>query len=190
MTDEEIVNLFWERDEGAIGFVQEKYKKLCMHLAKNITHNVQDAEECVNDSYFSLWNAIPPNRPIPLLPYLCRIVRNHALKCYDYNHAKKRNVDLEEVFWEFNEIIGTDKEPTAKESVEGTIQYRELVQEINQYLGMVKAQKRQIFLARYFFAATVKEIAEAYEMSEVTVKVTLFRMRNALQTRLQKEGYV
>lgn len=80
--DEKIVELFFERSEQAIQELGNKYGKVCRKLSYNIVNNMQDAEECVNDAYLGAWNAIPPEKPDPLLTYLCKIVRNISLKMY------------------------------------------------------------------------------------------------------------
>ena len=78
--DEKIVELFFERSEQAIQELGNKYGKVCRKLSYNIVNNMQDAEECVNDAYLGAWNAIPPEKPDPLLTYLCKIVRNDKLR--------------------------------------------------------------------------------------------------------------
>ncbi|NLE14203.1 MAG: hypothetical protein GX628_11070 [Clostridiales bacterium] len=91
MDDSKIIELFFERSEQAIIELSKKYGSICDRVAYNILNNRSDAEECVNDAYLAVWNAIPPQRPDPLLSYVCRIVRNLALKKYHANTALKRN---------------------------------------------------------------------------------------------------
>ena len=95
MDDREIIALFYERSEQAIGEVSKKYGDLCFKIAINILNDAQDAEECVNDAYLGAWNSIPPQNPAPLRSYLCRIVRNLALKKLRTNTALKRGSQLE-----------------------------------------------------------------------------------------------
>ena len=91
MEDSKIVELFYERSEQAIIELSRKYEKLCKKIAKNILGNNLDAEECVNDAYLGVWNTIPPQNPNPLITYVCKIVRNTAVKKYHNNTAIKRN---------------------------------------------------------------------------------------------------
>ena len=101
MDDEKIIELFFERSEKGIGELDHKYEKICHTLSYNIVNNRQDAEECVNDAYLGAWNAIPPARPNPLLPYIVKIVRNISLKIYWRKEAGKRSgrytIALEEI---------------------------------------------------------------------------------------------
>ena len=95
MDDKMIVELFWNRTEKAIEETDIKYGKLCRCIATNILENDQDSEECINDTYLAAWNSMPDNRPKSLCSYICKITRNLALKKYEYNHAQKRNSNLE-----------------------------------------------------------------------------------------------
>ena len=101
LEDSKIIGLFYERSEQAITELSQKYGAVCTKVADNILNNKRDAEECVNDAYLGAWNSIPPQNPNPLLSYVCRIVRNLAIKKYHANTAKKRNsiydVALEEL---------------------------------------------------------------------------------------------
>ena len=91
MDDSKIIELFYERSEQAIIELSHKYGTVCTKVANNILNDVRDTEECVNDAYLGAWNTIPPQNPNPLLSYVCRIVRNLAIKRYHSNTAKKRN---------------------------------------------------------------------------------------------------
>ena len=91
MDDSKIIDLFYERSEQAIIELSQKYGTVCTKVANNILNDVRDTEECVNDAYLGAWNTIPPQNPNPLLSYVCRIVRNLAIKRYHSNTAKKRN---------------------------------------------------------------------------------------------------
>ena len=80
--------------ETAISETDNKYGRLCRSLAFAILKNCEDMEECLNDTYLSVWNDIPPTRPNNFMAYICKIVRNLSLKRVDYNKAMKRNEDL------------------------------------------------------------------------------------------------
>lgn len=184
MKEEEIIEMFWQRKEEAVRVLQTHYGRLCYQIAYNILKNREDAEECENDSYLHMWNSIPPKRPLPILPYLCRIVRNLALNRYEYNHALKRSGEPEGVFEELEETVAS------LERVEDALWRKELIKEINHFLEGRKVQQRRIFLARYYFAASIGEIADKYGMSESKVKSMLFRMRKDLKAQLERGGYL
>lgn len=62
MKDEEIIGLFFGREEKAISETDKKYGPLCRKLAFEILGSNEDAEEAVNSAYMNLWEAIPPKR--------------------------------------------------------------------------------------------------------------------------------
>ena len=63
MDDIKIIDLFFARSELAIEALDGKYGAICHNLSRSILKDQQDAEECVNDAYLGVWNAIPPHRP-------------------------------------------------------------------------------------------------------------------------------
>ena len=154
-----------------------KYGKACSRLSYNIVNNTQDAEECVNDAYLGAWNAIPPARPNPLLSYILKIVRNISLNSYWKKMAAKRGgqytVALEEI-----EACIADKE----------IEVKELAQIIEQFLDTLTSKNRVIFMRRYWFADSLRDIAELVGLSEKNVSVRLTRMRKNLKEYLLERG--
>lgn len=78
MTDEEIIHLFFERSEQAITELSKEHGRAAARVARNILGSERDAEECLNDTYLAVWNAIPPQKPDPLRTFVCKIARNLA----------------------------------------------------------------------------------------------------------------
>lgn len=184
MDDKAIVQMYWDRDENAISVTSEKYGSYCLSIAKNILYNLEDAEECVNDAYMSTWNSIPTNRPSVLSTYLGKIVRNLSFNLYKKNKAWKRgsgNIDL--VLDELSELI-TDSSKTEDE-----LDCKLLSVAINSFLSGLPAEKRKIFVCRYWYADSVKDIAKRLEMTENSVSVTLSRLRTSLHNYLLERGF-
>lgn len=181
MEDILIINLFWERSEKAIKEVQKKYGKYCSTIAYNILNSFEDAEECTNDAYFKVWNTVPPNRPNKLKAYIGKITRNLALDRYDKNKAKKRcNGKAEIVFDEFKECIPDKKEDLLSEL--------ELKQNIEKFLITLEPRTRNIFLQRYWYFYTIKDIARINNATESNIKMILLRTRNHMRLFLEREG--
>ena len=67
-SDEEIVELYFARNEQAIAETDKKYGKVCMQVSMNIVESRPDAEECVSDGYLKTWHSIPPPAPPPSAP--------------------------------------------------------------------------------------------------------------------------
>ena len=183
MEDQLIIKLFFERSEDAISELDMKYGKMCNRLANKFLHNEQDVEECISDAYFALWNTIPPQSPNPLSAYLCRIVKNIALKKYRSNTAQKRNNCYDVILEEVDEFLAVN------ETVESEIIAREISAQINAFLGKIKDRDRIIFVQRYWFCYSVEEIAEAVGVSKNYVTVHLHRIREKIRNYLKSEGF-
>ncbi len=175
MDDSAIIELFYARSEQAICELDQKYGRVCRKLSYNILNNLQDAEECVNDTYLGAWNAIPPARPNPLLSYLCRIVRNLSLMRYHANTAAKRNGNYDVVLEELENCLAS------MDSVEADMEEKELIRRIEDFLETLSVENRVIFMRRYWFSDSYAEIAQRTGLSEKNVSVRLTRLRKQLR---------
>ncbi len=182
MKDHEIINLYWKRDESAITASSEKYGNYCHSISYNILHIEEDAEECVNDTWLGAWKAMPPHRPERLSTFLGKITRNLSLDRFKKYTAEKRGLGQAElVLSELEECISD------KTSVEQIFDKKILIESINNFLYAQPEQKRNIFIRRYWYLFSIKDIAKAYDMSESKIASLLFRMRNDLKVHLEKE---
>lgn len=183
MTDFEIVALYWKRSEEAVTQTMEKYGRYLHQLAMNILHIYEEAEECVNETYLSAWNQMPSDRPEHLLPYLGRIARCLAFNRYDYLTAGKRNMDMTMTLTELEDCL------SSPESVEQQTDTTELAATISEFLRKQSAQDRQLFVRRYWYSDSIKELAKKYGVRESKIKSQLFRIRKRLKDDLEKEGF-
>ena len=184
MTDEEIIDLFFQRSEDALKQTDRKYRNLCYKIAWNILQNHQDGEECVNDSYLSLWNQIPPQRPDSLKIYLCRIVRNLSLKKYRDGHAGKRWAEGTLSIYELEDCI------PAETQVLEEVEKRELIQVIERFLDSLGKDKRIMFVKRYWFCESIRDIAGEFGITERNASVKLGRIRTKIKHYLEREGWI
>ncbi|MCH5323911.1 MAG: sigma-70 family RNA polymerase sigma factor [Eubacterium sp.] len=181
MEDSQIVELYWERSESAIAETKQKYEHYCHYIAYNILKSDMDAEECVNDTYVKAWNSIPPNRPNRLSAYLGKITRNIALDRYEKNKAQKRGGgEMSVVLDELQECI-----PSSNNSISDTYILKDA---INRFLVSLSPDKRKIFMRRYWYLSSIKEISQEYGISQSKAKMTLLRVRNDFKAFLEKEG--
>ena len=180
--DEKIIEMFFERDQQAIRELNRKYGKICHDLSYNIVNSRQDAEECVNDAYLGVWNAIPPAHPNPLISYIVKIVRNISLKTYWKKEAAKRGSIYTIAMQEIETCIADPK------TVEDEIETRELARIIEDFLNTLTVENRVIFMRRYWFADSYKDIAEFVGLSEKTISVRLTRIREKLKQYLIERG--
>lgn len=182
MQDEHIIGLYFERDENAIKETEKKYGRYCHTIAYGILHDDGETEECVNDTYYRAWSSIPPTRPTKLSAYLGRITRHLALNRYQKMSAKKRGGSaVAAVLDELTECIPYS---TAADITQEFV----ITQTLNSFLAELPEQNRKIFVRRYWYMSTVKEIADEYGMGESKVKMILLRSRNELKKLLEEEG--
>ena len=82
MTDEKIIQLYFNRNEKAIEETAIKYSSYCYKIANNILRNRKDSEECLNDTWMQTWDSIPPTHPVHFNLFLAKIVRNLSFNKY------------------------------------------------------------------------------------------------------------
>ena len=184
MEDEAIVALFWQRDERAVAAAADKYGAYCSAIARNILGSPEEAEECVNDTYLSAWNAMPPHRPARLATFLGKLTRNLAINRYKHLRADRRGGgNGAAVLEELEEVVSGGEDASA------ALDARELTAAIHEFLGALPAKKRGIFLCRYWYADPVAQIARRYGMKEGAVTVLLGRLRRQLKDFLTERGF-
>ncbi len=182
--DARIIRLFWDRSETALTELSRAYQPYCMYIANHVLHDLRDAEECVNDAYHKLWNLIPPNHPRSLSAFLGKLVRDIAIDRLRMNLADKRGAaETVSILGEFGELVG---ETDFACGMDDKILLKDL---INRFLAGLPKEKRVIFLRRYWYMSSIREIAHDLGLSESNVKVTLLRVRKELKDILQKEGF-
>ena len=182
MDDEKIIELFLKRSEEGIWELSEKYGYICKRVAKNILKNNADAEECVNDAYLGVWNTIPPQRPKPLLTYVCKIVRNLSIKKYHKNTAKKRNSFYDVALDELQECIPNSF------TLEDELDAKELSALLDTFLEKLDEINRVMFVRRYWYSDSISDIAQLLDMNNHTITVRLSRTREKLRQYLIEKG--
>ncbi len=185
MEDIRILDLFRQRDTAAIEETDIKYGTVCRRISLDIVKSWEDAEECVDDSYMSLWNSIPPQRPDSLAAYLFRIVRNHSFNRIKEKLAQKRGGgETELILDELEGCLASDF------SVEKAYEAKELAEQINRFLYSLSRDDRVIFTGRYWLMLQTAEIAKRYGFSESKVRTSLHRSRKKLHKHLLKEELI
>ena len=176
MDDQDIINLFFVRDQEGLRLMADKYRGALMALARRILRDEGDAEEAVSDTWLAAWNAIPPARPEHLYAYLAKICRFSAFGLLDKAHAQKRTATVVSLSAELEGCLPVDFPDS-----------RDLSEVLNDFLTGLPDEKRRIFLRRYWFGDELRDISRRYGISESKVKVTLFRLRSQLKAHLEKE---
>lgn len=184
MQDEQIVELYWQRDERAIKETDMKYRNFLLSVAHCIVYDACDVEECLNDTYIGAWNAIPPAKPAMLKAFLATIMRRTAIDCYKARKRGKRTLsELTVSLSELEEFV-IDSEDT-----EERIDAKELGRAISDFLRVLPERQMYIFMSRYYFARPIREIAKLLGCSESTVNKEIAAIKCALKEKLEKEGF-
>ncbi len=182
LNDSKIIELFYARSEQAIIELSQKYGAICTKVAGNILNDRRDTEECVNDAYLGVWNTVPPQKPDPLPSYLCRIVRNLAIKKYHTNTAAKRNSMYDVALDELENCF------PASNAVEDTFQAVETARMIDAFLETLDKKRRILFVRRYWYSDSITDIAHLFQISNHAVSVRLARIRAKLKKYLIEKG--
>lgn len=178
-SDEAIIALYNKRDEQAIYLTHRQYGGLCTRIAQNILGNPADAEECVNDVYLKVWNAIPPAAPASLSAFITRITRNLALDRFRAKGRQKRCEGFTVMLSELGDCIPAPEEGDTTE----------LLNHIKAFLAGLEDTDRKLFVGRYFHAYEVQRMAEGYGLTPNAVSVRLHKTREKLRVYLQERGY-
>ena len=180
ISDEQIIALYWSRDENAIEETDRKYKNYLFSIAYNIVHARRDCEECLNDTYLAAWNAIPPSRPNVLKAFLTTIVRRIAINRY---HSNLRQSEMTVSLSELGGILSEDA------GAECQFDARELGRVISDFVRSLPQRRRFIFMSRYYAAEPIDTIAKDLCLSRSMVNKELAAIRKALKAKLESEGY-
>ena len=180
MDDNRIIELYFARDERAIEQTSDKYGKLLHYISYRILHSLSDTEECVNDTYMKAWNTMPPERPRYLSAFLAKITRNLSINRYTQNKSRSKWMTSDAVFEEMEDCIPDTAAPINEEVA--------IKDALNSFLESLSETSRRIFLKRYFYMMSVKEISLDMKTSVSNVKVSLMRTREKLRDHLEKAG--
>lgn len=182
MEDKQIIELYFQRNEQAITETATKYGAFCHKIAMNILSIREDAEECVNDTYHSVWNQIPPTKPNSFRAFLGRITRNLSISRFRTLRAQKRYAGMELMLSELEECIPTPN------TIERTIEGRELTNYINEWLTVLPEHDAMLFLRRYWHGDSVKDLAKKTNTTAAQMAQTMLRLRKSLKAYLEQKG--
>lgn len=185
MDDKTIIELYWSRNELAIAETDAKYGSFLQRIALNILSLVQDAEECVNDTYHAAWNKMPPEEPLSLRAFLGRIVRNLSISRFRSNHAEKRYAGMELMLSELEECIPSG------ESVEDIVvkkwETQKLTSVMENWLSSLSQEDSALFLRRYWYGDAIKDLAKEWGTTPNLLAQRMFRLRKKLKTYLEAQ---
>lgn len=183
MDDVRIIDLLFERAEGALAEVEKKYSRLYMSILRGIVSDDGDREECANDVLLAVWSSIPPHRPNSLSAYVCKIARRIGIDRFRYNTSKKRNSEYTQTLSELEDCLPPEE---AGEDSEGHSTAIRTV--LSDFLRTQDPETEILFVRRYVYLESVSELAARFDLDENRVSVKLYRARKKLKKLLEKEG--
>lgn len=182
--DEEIIRMYWRRDENAIRETDLKYGGYLFAVAYRIVRDRRDCEECLNDTYVGVWEAVPPAWPNALKAFLTTIMRRVAINRYHAGLRKKRiPSEMTVVLSELEDVLAGDGDVGEEADAE------RLGRVISDYIRTLSERRNFIFMSRYYAAEPLDEIARALMVSRSTVNKELAYIKKGLKERLIEEGY-
>lgn len=182
LDDHEIIDLFFARKEEGIRELDEKYGKLCGRLALHVLGDPEDAEECVNDAYLAAWKSIPPNRPYSLKAYICRLVRNLSINRRKYNQAAKRGTGYEVCLEELEESLSSSGD------LSDALEEAAITAYLEEFLDGLDAKSRWLFVQRFWYMESYRDIAKSCGIRESTLRVRMQRIKKRLKQFLLDKG--
>lgn len=184
VSDAGIIELYWQRSEDAIRETDFKYGSYLRAIAYNIVRDPGDCDECLNDTYVAVWNAIPPERPRLLQAYLATVMRRTAINCYNAKHRQKRILsEYASSLSDFEGFLSDGENPDA------VIESKELGRAISDFVRSLSERRMYIFMSRYYLARSIEEIAKTLKCSVSTVNKEIAAIKRELKRKLEEEGF-
>ncbi len=183
MDDQQIIDLYWERSQQAIEESDRKYGPYCTSIARGILDRLEDVEECVNDTWFRAWNAMPPQRPGILSAFFAKLTRNLSLDRWRHNRAARRGGSQVELSLEELEDCLPDGH-----SPDEQLEARETAALISAFLRRQPELDRRLFVRRYFYLDSIAALADHFHLGERQTISRLHRIRQRLKVDLEQEG--
>jgi RNA polymerase sigma-70 factor (ECF subfamily) len=180
LQDHEIVALYHARDEMAIDHSQRQYGGYCRTVAMNILSSPPDADECVNDTWLSAWNSMPPQKPVSLRAYLGKITRNLSINRLKALRRQRRDLRMTVAFEELEDCIPAPDDTDS----------RTICAWLDEYLSTLSELDRKLFVGRYWYSYPVKDLAKHYGLSANAATKRISRAREGLRVYLTERGYV
>ncbi len=165
-----------ERD--AFAYIYTQYKALMLRKAAAILHDEMLAEDAVSEAFIRIYrnmHKIEDPASGRCLAFVMTIVKNTALTLLEREH--KKPVSLEE----------EDREDPF--DLEQHVLSEISSEEILRILDGVSEELRSVFLLKYAYDLSHRQIGKLLGISENNVTVRLHRARKKIAAILIKEGY-
>ena len=191
LSDSELVERAKAGDLDAFEALTARYEQRVYSLARRILRHTQDAEDVTQQTFLNALEHLNGFRgEASFSTWLLRIASHAALKIIRKRRGLE-TISLEEA----TEPAGPDKIPHPefiadwKQSPEQLVEQHEIRALLDEALAQLDEKHRMVFLLRDVEGLSIRETAEALELSEANTKVRLLSARLQLRELLtQKLG--
>lgn len=175
MEDREILLLLQSSPSEGLSEAVRKYRSYAAAIIGRVLRGrEQDAEECLEDAFVSVWNAARKGDGIHSLKgCLAFAARNSALNRYK-KLRREQTVDISTL------------ELPAEDDLTLDFENRENSAAIQKLILAMDEPDREVFVRKYFLMESVKEIARRTLLDEIQIKNRLYRGRQKLRRQLSE----
>jgi RNA polymerase sigma-70 factor (ECF subfamily) len=182
MEEEKLIKMIHSGDAQAYIHVIEKYNKLLWVIVGGILNNVgtsEDIEECISDTYLSLWRnpKMFDIRRGTLKTFLAVVAKSKALDRY----RKLKKI----VIVELDEAISSSDDDLFEH-----IARQELYSELYEAIRTLDEPNKEILIRRYFFNEKPSGIADKTHLPLREVENRLYQSKQKLRRILCEGDYV
>ena len=181
MNDDKIIVLISEKQQTGMEHLTEKYRAYARKITLRFLDCPEDAEECINDAFFDVWNAKNIKEIKNLKAFVAACVRRRAVDLLRNVAAQKRSPNMRALLSELEEVC-------APSTTESSFENMELSAQIDRFVNALSQLDKDIFLLRYFYGMDIQEIAKQKHLSRSAVDNRLSRFRKKLKSDL--EGWI
>lgn len=178
MGDQDLLAMYHARNPAATDAMQQQYGAYCTEIVSRILPDIRDQEECLNDVWLRIWNALAHQYPQNLKGWIGTVTRNCALS--HYHRQGSAHCPLEECANELSAPL--HHTPAAH------MESKLLGETISSFLHTQPQHVRIAFVRRYWYGDSMDAVAKHMGWSVSKTKTTLYRTRCKLKDYLLKEG--
>lgn len=177
----DIIRRLKEGERSAFDILVERYKQMGLNIAYNLTGNLEDAGDILQEAFIKVYLNIKNFREeARFSTWFYRILVNCGL---DFLRKRKKSdkVIVQHLPGEGNKEFEI---PDARYSPEKAVINEELAKNLEVCLESLSEKQRLCFVLKHQNGFSNQQIAESLKCRPATVKVHLFRATRALQEKL------
>lgn len=157
MDDSIILEHYLNGNPEAFELCMQKYGTECIGMAMGILNDGPDSEKCVNEVMTEAYELLPLRVPNDLRTWMLKSVRNRAVFTYLSMPQSRRDIGLSQTVQEVSALVLPEMED------------EEIGSLLSVFLRSLEPLPRKLFVGRYWYNYSAKELAATYGMTESDV---------------------